>query len=351
MRDDDKLLTHPDQEYGSGVIGVCDICGVRQAIIVLDKERYKLCVIDFLNKTWLKSEKTPGAPLPPYRSDRIWFETDEVSGGKAAAIRLVPTKVMRHPVVLITPDTYGITTTLLDAAIRFAKEGLEVLIPDIGRTIGVGMKEHAALRAAGWLRGGVSIESPPVARLIRLYQDALAHLRAGEMIDPNKSALFGTSYGASLALGLAAQDVRLTATALAYPAPTRPVGLVTLVTAPLLFVTAGGDAASRKSEAQFREVAPHLKATVEFAPFPRARRDFLARDKSSYDLATAEAAWAKITEFLRRNLLPPPPRPAAPPVRTTLPPPPLAAKPTVPTAPSTPPAAGLPAHAPTPPAA
>jgi hypothetical protein len=29
MRDDDRLLDLPAAEFGSGVIGVCDICGTR----------------------------------------------------------------------------------------------------------------------------------------------------------------------------------------------------------------------------------------------------------------------------------------------------------------------------------
>ena len=61
MRDDDRLLNLTDAEFGTGVVGVCDICGTRQAVIVLKKERFKLCVLDFLNKTWLKTDKKPGS--------------------------------------------------------------------------------------------------------------------------------------------------------------------------------------------------------------------------------------------------------------------------------------------------
>ena len=75
MTDEDLLHHRPNSEFGSGVIGACDICGRRQAVIVLQKERYQLCVLDFLNKSWTGSTKKPGAPLPPYRSERIWFPT------------------------------------------------------------------------------------------------------------------------------------------------------------------------------------------------------------------------------------------------------------------------------------
>ncbi len=331
MRDDDRMMDLPP-DFGSGVVGVCDICGTRQAVIVLSKERYKLCVLDFLNKTWIRSDKSPGAPLPPYRSERVWFETDETPDRKAPGVRLVPTKTVRHPIVLITPDVYGITTTLLDAAIRFAREGFEVMLPDIGKTAGVGMREHLATRATARLRGGVDLGAKPVARLVRLYQDALDYLRAREMVDPAKSAVFGTSYGASVALGLAAQDLRLGAAVLAYPAPTRPAGLAGLVTAPMLFVDAPADPVCQRSRAQFEATRAAIRIPLELSTFPGARRDFLSRDLSSYDLPTAEAAWTQIVGFLKRALMPPPPKPPAPPVRTTLPFPPAAAAALRPTA-------------------
>ena len=76
-----------------------------------------------------------------------------------------------------------------------------------------------ALRQGLWTRGGVALKSKAVAQLLQLYMDALEFLRRREMVDPTKSAVFGTSFGASLALALASQDQRLAAVVLAYPAP------------------------------------------------------------------------------------------------------------------------------------
>jgi carboxymethylenebutenolidase len=316
MRDDDRMLDLPE-EFGSGVVGVCDICGTRQAVIILQKERYKLCVIDFLNKTWLKSDKKPGAPAPLYRSDRIFFDTRCAPGGKAPGIVLTPTKLVRHPVVLITPDIYGVTTTLLDAAIRFARDGYEVLIPDVGKTNGVGPGHHLALRTSA-LRGGVSPRSKRILSLINLYSDALGYLRTREMVDTGKSAVFGASYGGSLALALAAQDSRLAAVALAYPQPVTPPDLGRLITAPVFFVGGTADPGSEKSRLQLEAVrGPGGPGgpSVEVMSVPGARHGFLARDLSAYDLAQAEAAWARVQGFLKGILAPPPPRPPQPPVK------------------------------------
>ncbi len=313
MRDDDRLLDLPDAEFGSGVIGVCDICGQRQAVIVLHKERYRLCVLDFLNKTWIKSEKKPTAPPPVYRSERIWFPTEAVAGGRAPAIVLTPTKVVRLPVVLVTPDVYGITTTLLDGAIRLAREGCEVLLPDVGKTNGIGVGAHLALRSGRLARGGVPVASPKVAELVALYRDGLRYLLTREMVDPNRSAVFGASYGGALALAVAAESTSLTAVALAYPVPIAPETLPGLVTAPLLLVRGEGDRLAEKAERQIRSSSAGAGAT--FLALPGAGHGFLARDLRAYDLPLAERAWGEIVAFLRARLLPPPPPPPPPPVK------------------------------------
>jgi dienelactone hydrolase len=313
MRDDDRLLDLPEPEFGSGIVGVCDICGERQAVVILLKERYRLCVLDFLNKTWIKSDKRPSAPTPLYRSERVWFATEAAPGGRAPAIVLSPTKMVRHPAVLIAPDTYGITTTLLDAAIRFAHEGFEVLIPDVGKTDGVGLTQHVSLRAGRTLRGGVQVSSSKVAGLLALYRDGLRYLLGREMVDATRSAVFGTSYGGALALALAAESTSLTAVALAYPVPTFPADLPGLLTAPLLLVRGDADRLAERAERQVRATAAAGNTT--FVSVPGAGHDFLSRDLGAYDVALAEPAWAQIVAFLKARLVPPPPTPPSPPGR------------------------------------
>ena len=313
MRDDDRMLNLTDAQFGSGIVGVCDICGERQAVVVLTKERFKLCVLDFLNKTWLKTDKKPGVPPPLYRSERATFETGVARADKAQAIVLSPTKKVKHPVVLITPDTFGITTTLLDAAIRFAREGFEVIIPDFAKTEGIGASSMLLARGGARFRGGVDTRSKDVLQLVRLCQDALDYVGGREMVDPGKSAVFGTSFGGSVALALAAQSTRLSAVALAYPLPVRPAGLPALVTAPLVCVAGTADRVASRSVAQLRAgVGPTAPTVVEIAG---ARHHFLARDLSVYDEAKAEEAWGRLIGFVRSRMMPAPPSPPPPPTK------------------------------------
>ena len=341
MTDDDLMLSLPDLEFGSGVIGVCDVCGQRQAVIVLRKERFKLCVLDFLNKSWIGSSASPGAPLPPYRSERVWYDTPLTPDGKAPAIVLSPTKVVRHPVVLITPDIFGLTTALLDGAIRFARQGFEVLLPDVLKTAGFGPRSHVALRGGLTRRKSVPLENPRVGRFLDLYGDALRHLRARDMVDPEKTAFFGASYGASLAIGLATREQKLTALALAYPRPVEPPEIARLITAPTLLVRGGHDPVAKRAEEQLRATMQGTAAPLETVYFEAARHNFLGRDLRVYDLAIAEEAWKRMVGFVQARLMPPPPKPPPPPTRTTAPP--VAPAPTAPAPPKATPAVASPA--------
>ncbi|MCI4367984.1 MAG: dienelactone hydrolase family protein [Thermoplasmata archaeon] len=312
MRDDDRMLSDPELPFGSGVIGVCDVCGKRQAVIVLQKERFKLCVIDFLNKTWSQSKARPGAPLPAFRSERVWYPTESTSEGKAPAVVLSPTRVVKHPVVMITPDVYGLTTSILDAAVRFAHEGFEVLLPDSGKTSSVGPTDHLALRFGALSGRGVTVEAPRVRRLVNLYADALKYLRGREMVDPEKSALFGLSYGGSLAVALAGKDLRLSAVALAYPLPVQPAEYVGLLTSPVFIAYGQKDGTSAKAVGQFRAHRPASAAPLEVAEIAGVRHEFLGRDLRAYNLAGAEDAWRQVIAFLRSRLMPSPPKPPSP---------------------------------------
>jgi dienelactone hydrolase len=333
MRDDDLLLSTPGLEFGSGVIGPCDICGKRQAVIVLTKERYKLCVIDFLNKTWTGSKTKPGAPLPAYRSERVTFPTDALASGEAAGILLVPTKVVKHPIVLITPEVYGITTSLLDAAIHFARAGFEVLIPDVGKTGLFGPTDHLSSRLAARTKGGLPVTSARISKLVRYYADALNYLRSREMVDAEKSAVFGLSYGGSLALAVAGIDQKLSAVALAYPMPVAPANAVGLVTAKVFVVLGRRD---RFAEASRRQLEALPAGQVEFDSVVGVGRNFLSRDLGAYDQNRAEQSWGRLVAFLKAQLMPPPPKPPAPPTK------PATAGAAPPTSPAPPAAAPVP---------
>ncbi len=176
--------------------------------------------------------------------------------------------------------------------------------------------------------------SKKVIGLLHLYTDALAALRAREMVDPTKTALFGASYGASLALVLAAQDTKVAALVLAYPYPVSPPDLSKLVTAPILFIGGSRDRPAQNAKAQLVAAGRAPTATLELFEPSGVRHGFLARDLSAYDLPQAEAAWTRVLAFVKQRLLPAPPKP--PTIPGVKPSGPTAASPATPKAPAAP---------------
>jgi dienelactone hydrolase len=197
-----------------------------------------------------------------------------------------------------------------------AREGFEVLLPDVGKISSVGPGSHLALRLGSMVRG-LPIRSRRVEHWLQLYRDALAYLNTREMVDSTKTAVMGLSYGASLALAIAAETPKITAVALAYPMPVNPPELARAVSAPILFVGGTRDRAALRAKAQL--LAAVGSGGLVLAEYDGARHNFLARDMPQYNLGQAEQAWARITGFLRQYLLPPPPKPPAPPVRPAAP--------------------------------
>ncbi|MCI4344488.1 MAG: dienelactone hydrolase family protein, partial [Thermoplasmata archaeon] len=137
---------------------------------------------------------------------------------------------------------------------------------------------------------------------------------------PEKTAFFGASYGASLAIGLASREQKLTALALAYPRPVDPPEIARLITAPTLLVRGGRDSVAQRAEQQLRVAMPGSSPSLETVYFAAGRHNFLARDLKAYDIAVAEEAWKRIVGFVQARLMPPPPKPPPPPTRTTAPP-------------------------------
>jgi carboxymethylenebutenolidase len=320
MTDDDLVLPNPELPYGTGVIGVCDVCGERQAIIVLQKERFKLCVLDFLNKTWTATKNAPGRPLPAYRSERVWFPSGADPSGQAQGVLLRPTKPVKRPAILLTPDLFGLTTMLLDAGIRFARAGFEVLLPDVAKLDALGPMDLMSLHGEAKVRGGLRLDSTPARRLIGLYADALRFLREQPLVDPARTGVFGASNGATIALALASTDPTLAAVAVAFPVPSRPPDSLRLINAPLLVLAGDADPLAARARAQLESAGIAGSVPVRYELYPGARHLFLARDHRAYDLPRAEQAWERLLTFYKDTLMPAPPKPPAAPVAKATPP-------------------------------
>lgn len=338
MTDEDLMLEGPPGEFGSGVVGVCDICHQRQAVIVLSKERFKLCVIDFLNKAWIKTDAKPAAPTPPFTSSREYLPTRAVPGGRAPVVVLSPTKQVKRPSVLVVPEVFGLTTQVLEAGVRLAHEGYEVILPDFAKTPGVNLATYAKLRGYRMLFDSVPVSQTRREPYLRVLEDCRLHVRSRPMVDPTHFGVLGISYGGALALAYAAQTPEVETVALAYPFMIRPTGWLQALRASVLAVYGADDNVAAPSLLLLREAARRYGFPFESLVLPGARHHFLNRDSKAYRLPEAELAWTRMMAHMKVSLQPPKVAPTPPhlasrdPLAAPRPTPPASAKPAVPSA-------------------
>ena len=332
MPDEDLLLDIPHPEFGAGVVGVCDICHSRQAVIVLNKERFKLCVLDYLNKGWIRSDEKPAATTLPFVSTSEFVDSPAAPGGVAVSIHLKSLKTVKHPLVTIVPDVLGITAEVLEAAIRFARAGYDAVIPDLGRVPGVGLFDYGFQRGMHLVTGSVPVNTSRRARLFRVVDVCRVKALEDPMVDPKRQAVFGIGYGGALALAYAAETPDISGVALAYPRAVTPGAVLRAISCPVLAVYGEEDERSGhgfgrlKADAEAAGMDLHVSVIdgTAHAFFDRANRDF--------SVPAAEAGWSEILTFLKARLEPPPTvlKPTPPPVTKPSPPPKPAAAPAPP---------------------
>jgi len=334
LTDEDLMLETPSGEFGSGVVGVCDICHQRQAVIILSKERFKLCVIDFLNKAWIKTEAKPAAPAPPFTSSREYLPSRAVPGGRAPVVVLSPTKMVKRPSVLVVPEVFGLTTQVLEAGVRLAHEGFEVILPDFAKTPGMNLMTYAKLRGYRMLFDSVPVSQSHREPYLRVLEDCRLYVKSRPMVDPTHFGVLGISYGGALALAYAAQTPEVETVALAYPFMIRPDGWLQSLRAPVLAVYGSDDNVAAPSLLLLREAARRYGFPFESLVLPGVRHHFLNRDSKGYRLPEAELAWTRLMAHMKATLQPPkviptpphlasrdplaPPGPSAPPAPKTL---------------------------------
>ncbi len=323
MPDEDLLLKDvPDREFGVGVVGVCDVCDQRQAVIILSRERFKLCVLDFLNKSWIKSDEVPRAFTLPFTSTTDFIPTSAVPGGVLHAIRLRPSKAVKHPLILIAPDPVGVTTQTIEAAVRFVRAGYEVIFPDTGRIPGLSFAISFAMnRGFRFWKGTVLMPTTRRDRVLKVLDVCRRYALQDEMVDPTRQAVYGASYGGAVALAYAAETEGLKAVALAYPYSVSPVGRLSSIQAPVHAVYGTADMRAGTSSVALQRNLTRFGVRYTTTVLRGVGHNFLGRDEKTYRVRSAERAWKDLLGFVHSQFEPPvPPKPNLPPgLEVTLP--------------------------------
>ncbi|GAA2344519.1 dienelactone hydrolase family protein [Saccharopolyspora halophila] len=199
------------------------------------------------------------------------------------------------PGVVVIQEWWGLTDHVADVANRFAEEGFVALAPDLFG----GHTTHDPQEAARMM------QELPVDQAARDLGGAVDHLLGHEMVAGSSVGVVGFCMGGKFAIVLAAQEGdRVGAIVPFYGIPSPTETDFSRLTAPMLGHFGEYDrgvsveAVGEMSEAiqQQSDVRPQIQI------YPAGHAFFNDRNPASYHEDSAQLAWPRTIDFLRRHL-------------------------------------------------
>lgn len=233
-------------------------------------------------------------PAPPEQgevADHGPLELTSQDGTRFSAYRAVPATPNGRNMILL-PDVRGLHPFYEDLAVRFAEAGFHTIAIDyFGRTAGTGERDD-------------SFDfKPHVEQVVpaEVELDAAAALVALTADNPGPTFSVGFCFGGSHSWRLAATDLGLAGCIGFYGRPERFEDVLDKVTAPLLLLIAGNDAATPVEKS--RAMAARLEAAgkdYEMHIYEGAPHSFFDRSFAEWQDACADA-WRRILSFTERH--------------------------------------------------
>lgn len=228
--------------------------------------------------------------------------TIQTLDGHMPAFVCKPTGTSRLPAVLLLMEAFGLTTHIREVAIRIAKEGYVVMVPDLyyreqpGLTFGY--DEVAQGMAAMYrLDFGQPVEQD--------LEAAIAFLKSHSSVDRNRIGVTGFCLGGGLTFLAACRfSADIAAAAPFYGMVLDEwIEAVKDITVPVMLFFGGQDPfigrdRIQQIDARFRELGKSYSLKV----YADANHGFFCHERDTYHPAAAKAAWDELTRFFRRHL-------------------------------------------------
>lgn len=235
--------------------------------------------------------RPPAPPEPGEVAEHGPLELTAEDGNRFSAYRAVPAEPNGKNVILL-PDIRGLHPFYEDLAVRFAEAGFHTIALDyFGRTAGTGDRGDSFDFS----------QHVPQVRPEQVRLDAAAALSALTAEHPGPTFSVGFCFGGSHSWRLAATDLGLAGCIGFYGRPSRFEDVLDQVTAPLLLLVAGNDAATPVEES--RAMGDRLKAhgkEYEMYVYDGAPHSFFDRSFAEWQDACADA-WRRIIAFTSRH--------------------------------------------------
>jgi carboxymethylenebutenolidase len=237
-----------------------------------------------------------GVPLPsisdtsvdPYAPTRISM-APQVEG-----LQFMPQTTDRYPGLLLLHEWWGLTSQVKDVAVRLAREGYTVLVPNLYARLGGMVTANAEVAAS--LMG--QLKDPDA---LQDLTSSCEFLNTQDRVQRNIHGVIGFGMGGSLAIRFACHRKRLRAAVAFYGKMVVPADLINNLACPLLYHQAGADDWVTKEEVeQLRRSAKEFGKQVEIRTYEAAPHAFCNESrKDVYRQETAADAWNATAEFLK----------------------------------------------------
>lgn len=244
----------------------------------------------------VKSVRFPsGAPIPhvsdtmvdPYAPTRI-STAPHVEG-----LEFLPQTSERYPGLILLHEWWGLTSQVKDVAVRLAREGYTVMVPNLYARQG-GMVTASAEVAAALM------ERVKEADMLQDLTACCDYLNTQDRVQRNIHGVVGFGMGGALAIRFACHRKRLRAAVAFYGKMVTPPSLIKDLACPLLYHRAGADDWVAEEEVeQLRRSAQEFGKRVEIRSYASAPHAFCNEARQdAYRADAASEAWEATAEFL-----------------------------------------------------
>ncbi|MUL37735.1 dienelactone hydrolase [Gloeocapsopsis sp. AAB1 = 1H9] len=222
--------------------------------------------------------------------------------GEMPAFLCTPVEFERMPAILLFMEAFGLTQHIRDVAIRIAKEGYVVLVPDLyyrelpNNKFGYDEVEQAM--AMMWrLNFGKPMEEDIKA--------ALGYLKSRMNLNPDRTGVTGFCLGGGLTFLTACKFSAEIAVAVPFYGMVLDewIEAVENITVPVYLFFGGADLFIPRDrihqiESRFQELGKEYTLKV----YPDAEHGFFCHERSSYNRLAAEDSWYELKQFFRKHL-------------------------------------------------
>lgn len=226
------------------------------------------------------------------------------------AFLAVPSYAPPMPALIMAHDIFGLNEQIEEMAIRFAKEGYVVLVPDFYSTKG-GPGVVSSLEQQNDVR-----RNTPDTMAVGDMNNGLNYLRGEDFVDPKRVAIVGFGYGGTVAMLAASQNTGYAAAVnfygeLAYDKgelnrikPNSPLDMLSYINCPLLsFYGTADDLITRQDLQLFEKKLREKGKAFDIKVYPSAKNGFMDEMRPNlYNPTIARDALATTLSWLGNNL-------------------------------------------------